>query len=324
MDPRALGLRRVALCLLASAGLAAAGCADDDADDVRVSRGPDPHSKRERLESRPPPYRPGRAEGYPNGKRIAAAFAQRALTYPRGSSATDVAREAGPSATGVPALAAVLAPAVEPDSESMAEVVYPQLSGVTPTTLGAMVIVRQTLEPDEGEPRSVERVVDVRLTLVGDRWMLDRIGNVGGSEVPRPDALSPAAEQVLDDPGIELSDSARWDIYRGGVDDGLLEALADAGRTHEFSVGVFSSGHPPNVWATPRRSAHSVGYAADIYEVDGRLVIDQRVVGSPAYRLAAALAVDATQVGSPWLFGPGTFTDDVHQDHLHIQQSPTP
>ena len=272
----------------------------------------------------PRPYRPRPGEGYPKGKRIAAAAALRATTDPRGSSAAEVARSIGRSSVGERALAAAIAPAVDSNSASTAEIVYPQLSGVTPSSLGVMVIVRQTLESDDGDPRSVERVLDVRLRLAGRHWTLDRIGDVGGREVARPDALSPAAERVLEDAGIDLSDSARWDIYRGGVDEALLRALADAGRTHDFAVGILASGHPANVWATPRRSAHSVGYAADIYEVDGRLVIDQRVVGSPAYRLAAALAAGATQLGSPWLFGPGTFTDDVHQDHIHLQRSEAP
>lgn len=328
MDARALDAPALvalrALCLVVAGALAAAGCGGDD-DAARPTTGAAPGSESTPASHRrPAPYRPRPGEAYPQGKRIAAAAALRATTYPPGSTPEDVARSIGRSTVGDRALAAAIAPAVDPDSASTAEVVYPQLSGVTPTSLGAMVIVRQMLESDEGESRSVERVVDVRLTLAGGRWLLDRIGDVGGRAVERPETLSPAAERVLDDPGTELTDSARWDIYRGGVDEGLLVALADAGRRHDFAVGILDSGHPPNVWATPRRSAHSVGYAADIYEVDDRLVIDQRAVGSPAYKLAASLAADATQLGSPWVFGAGTFTDAVHQDHLHLQRSPAP
>ena len=323
MDARALGPLSRALCLFAAAGLVAAGCGGDDAAGTR-DVGNEERPPQGVPERPPPRYQPEAAESYPNGKRVAAAVAQRALTYPRGSAPTDVARGLVRPGIELPALEAALAPAVDADSESTAEVVYPQLSGVTPTTLGSMVIVRQTLVPDEGAPESIERVVDVRLRLDGGRWQLDALGGVGGTQVARPDALSPAAERILDDPGIKLSASAGWDIYRGAVDETLLAALADAGREYDFSVGVLASGHPPNVWATPRRSAHSVGFAADIYKVDGRLVIDQQEVGSPAYEFAKALANDATQLGSPWLFGPGTFTDAVHEDHLHFQRSPTP
>ena len=318
MDARALGL-----CLALAVCLAPAGCASGGDDDPSP-RGGGAAGSEAAPRPRQAPYRPRPGEGYPNGKRIAAAAALRATTYPRGSSAADVARAVGRSSVGERALAAAIAPAVDPESESVAEIVYPQLSGVTPTSLGAMVIVRQTLEPAEGDTRTIERVVDVRLRLDGGRWRLDRIGDAGGSEAAKPETLPRAARRVLADPGVELSDSARWDIYRGGVDERLLDALADAGRAHDFSVGILDSGHPPNVWATRRRSAHSVGYAADIYKVDGRLVIDQRAVGSPAHKLASALASRATQLGSPWLFGPGSFTDAVHQDHLHFQRSAAP
>ena len=87
---------------------------------------------------------------------------------------------------------------------------------------------------------------------------------------------------------------------------------------------VIQSGHPVNVWATTRRSAHADGRAADIYAVDDELVSAQREVGSPAYELTGRLiAAGAAQVGSPWDFavGVGSFTDPVHQDHIHLQQS---
>jgi hypothetical protein len=34
----------------------------------------------------------------------------------------------------------------------------------------------------------------------------------------------------------------------------------------------------------------------------------------------------AAQVGSPWILGAGgsqSFTDEVHEDHIHLQQTPT-
>lgn len=310
-----------AFVTLALAG-GALGCGGDD-DLGPVLGGEDASQEPTRQKPRPRPYRPIAAEEYPNGKRIAATVAQRATTYERGTTPATVAARLGPAGVDRRALAAAIAPLVEPDARSTGEIVYPQLAGVTPTSFGAMVAVRQTIER-EGSRESVVRVLDVRLRLADGRWVLERIGGVGGDEVPRPEDLPPAARRLLADPGVELSDSARWDIYRGGVDEGLLSALADAGREHDFAVGVLDSGHPEEVWATARRSAHSVGYAADIYEVDGRLVIDQREPGSAAHRLAGLLAEGAVQIGSPWVFGAGSFTDAVHQDHLHVQRSPTP
>lgn len=312
----------VAFVTFALAG-GALGCGGGDGDLGAVLSGEDASQEPARQKPRPQPYRPIAAEEYPNGKRIAATVAQRVTTYEPGATPAAVAARLGPAGVDRRALAAAIAPLVEPDARSTGEVVYPQLSGVTPTSLGAMVTVRQTIE-SEASQESVVRVLDVRLVLVNGRWVLEQIGSVGGVEAPRPDDLSPAAERLLADPGVELSDSARWDIYRGGIDDGLLDALAEAAREHDFAVGVLDSGHPEEVWATTRRSAHSVGYAADIYEVDGQLVIGQREPGSAAYRLAALLAQTAVQIGSPWLFGPGSFSDAVHQDHLHFQRSPAP
>ena len=100
--------------------------------------------------------------------------------------------------------------------------------------------------------------------------------------------------------------------------------LADAAQRRRFAVAVFRGGHPENVWATDRPSAHSAGLAADIYAVDGRPVIAQREPGTPAYELAAELSAGgAYQLGSPWVFGAGgaqSFADAVHQDHIHVQQ----
>ena len=274
----------------------------------------------------PEPYRPDPAEEYPNGKRLAARLAGKALTYEPGASARDVARSLPAARVDTATLAEALEPAVDPDRRSVGEVVYPQRSGVTATTLGTMVITRQVLEDPDGERETLTRVLDIRLSLSGGSWELDRIASVGGSPVAAPSSLTGAAERVLEDPSITLSDSARWDIYRGSVDPSLLDALARAAKRHELSVGILRSGHPTNVWATSRPSAHSQGFAADIYAVDGRLVVGQHRTGSPAYEVAAKfVAGGAYQLGSPWAFGTGgvsSFTDEVHADHLHLQQSP--
>lgn len=276
----------------------------------------------------PERYETEAAEGFPNGKRLAARVAATALTYPPGSSARDVARRLGSAAVTRRELAGAIEPAVDPAMASTGEVIYPQLSGITPTSLGAMVVVRQRLRRADGSARAVTRVVDVRLRRDGGPWRLDRIGSVGGRSAPRPAGLSSAARRVLDSPRITLPDTARWDIYRGGIDEGLLDTLDDLATRRRISVSVLRSGHPREVWATSRPSAHSRGYAADIYAVGGRLVVTQRDPGSPAYALTSSLvSAGAAQVGSPWVLPPGgsrSFSDDVHQDHVHVQWTATP
>lgn len=270
------------------------------------------------------PYEPPSEERYVNGKRLAGRVAQRLTTFEAGATAEEIAAGAAPG-TRAEELERVVAPLVDPAVRSSGEVVYVQLSGVTATTLGAMVLVRQHLEEATGTRRLVVRVMDIRLRRTNGPWSLDQVVSVGGTPVARPANLSPAAIRVLDHPNIELADTARWDIYRGGIDDGLLRALADAADRWRLAVSVLRTGHPLNVWATKRRSAHTAGRAADIYAVDGALVLRQRVRGGEARRLAAAfLVAGAAQVGSPWNLPPGgrrSFSDVVHQDHIHLQQT---
>jgi hypothetical protein len=285
----------------------------------------EPRTPRSVVWPAPDRYEPEAVEGYPNGKRLAARIAAIALTYPRGASARDVARRLGSSRAPRHELVAAIAPAVDPAMASSANVVYPQLAGVTPTSLGAMVVVRQRLRGADGRSRSMTRVVDVRLRRDGGPWRLDRIGSVGGRAVRRPADLSKAARRVIDNARITLSDSARWDVYRGDIDEGLLEALTAIAGRQRISVSVLRSGHPREVWETSRPSAHSAGYAADIYAVSGQLVVRQQEPGSPAHALASSLVADgAWQVGSPWVIPPGgarSFSDDVHRDHIHVQWS---
>jgi hypothetical protein len=322
--------------LLVGAGLmaavASAGCAEDQSGSGPAGPKPSVRSEPEPrpVRDRPPsvaPYEPGSDEEYANGKRLAGRVAQRALTYALGATPRQVASSLPRTRMRPGRLARVLAPAVDPAMRSVGKVVYPQLSGVTATSLGAMVVVRQTLPPETREAERVTRVLDVRLRLASGRWSLDRIAAIGGSPAQRPSSVSPAARRVLDNPNIKLPDSARWDIHRGLVDDALLTALASVAAEYELSISVFRAGHPHNVWATARPSAHSRGFAADIYAVGGRLVITQRLPDSSAYKAASLLfANGASQLGSPWVFGPGgprSFTDAVHQDHIHVQQSPS-
>ena len=320
-------MRRLLVCAAcASAAVVACGgdeASRDQADTATADRRASPAvpASRPRVE----PFVPDKAEVYAEGKRVAGRLAQAALTYRRGATAREVAASLPDAAVSRRDLARILAPVVDRKMRSAGEVVYPQLSGVTPTSFGAMVVMRQTLEDSDGGRTSVTRVLDVRLRRARGPWALDTIASVGGRAVARPPSLPPEAERVLDHSNIELPDSARWDIHRGLVDRALLSALARVADRRKLSIAVISSGHPPNVWATGRPSAHSRGFAADIYAVDERLVIRQRRPGSAAHAAAQAFfAGGAQQLGSPWSFDGGarSFSDAVHQDHLHVQQSP--
>lgn len=319
-------MRAVLLVLATCASVALVACGGDEAAQQGTSTAAGQRSPATVPVSRPQvePFVPDSAEVYANGKRLAGQIAQDALTYRRGATAREVAESLPDAAVSTRRLARILAPVVDPEMRSTGQVVYPQLSGVTETSLGVMVVVRQTLESADGARSSFTRVLDVRLRRSGGPWEFDSIASVGGRPMSRPASLPDEAERVLDHPNIELSDSARWDIYRGNVDPSLLTALANVADEHELAVAVIKSGHPPNVWATDRASAHSRGFAADIYAVDGELVIRQRQVGTGAHAAARMFFEGgARQLGSPWSFGGGrrSFTDPVHQDHIHVQQA---
>lgn len=260
---------------------------------------------------------------YRNAKQVAGRVVQHLTTYPTGSAPRDVAATVVSEFGGdMDTLAAAAAGLVNPTAASSGRVVYPQLGGVTPNAASVMVLVRQETIDAEGRSATVTRTLDVRLRLEGDRWAFDHLASDGGPAESRPGDLSPAAVAVLDHPGIDLPDSARWDIYRGDIDDGLLALMADLAERHHIGVLVLSTGHPWEVFASGRQSNHTKGRAVDIYAVDGEPVIAQRAEDTPAYELSRSLFDQGVpELGSPWAFdgfGGRSFTDVVHQDHVHV------
>lgn len=69
-------------------------------------------------------------------------------------------------------------------------------------------------------------------------------------------------------------------------------------------------------------SNHTEGRGADIWAIDGQPVVSLRDPTGPIPGLVQGLVnVGATEVGSPFdIDGPGgaSFTNEVHQDHLHV------
>lgn len=269
------------------------------------------------------PFEPDPADVYPNAKRLAGRVAQRLTTYPPGSTPQGVAEAlVGESGGDVEALAAAAEDLVHPAAASSGAVVYAQLGGVTPRAASVMVVTRQETIDGDGDAASVTRTLDIRLRLEGDSWTFDHVASDGGPPEPRPDDLSPAAAAVVDHPGVDLPDSAKWDTYRGEIDERLLELMLAIADRQRIGVVVLSTGHPWEVFGTQRQSDHTRGGAVDVYAVDGELVVAQRADGTPAHELSRWLFDSGVPgLGSPWAFdgfGGRSFTDVVHQDHLHV------
>jgi len=260
-------------------------------------------------------------EVLPDAKTLAARIAEELTTYPLGRTAETAAR----ALQGAEIPIGILSALVHPDAVSMGRVVYPQLVGADGESAAITVLVEQTLRRSSGAEEIRRPVLDIRLRLDDGEWRLEAIPSVGQGPASPPigaPPLSPAARSVLDDPRIHLPSTGRHDIRRGEVTEELLELMLRIAERHEIHVLTLSGGRPTRVFGTDRPSRHAVGRAVDIYKVDGVPVILQSEVGTPAHLLVTWLfELGVPELGSPWAldgFGGRSFTDLVHQDHIHV------
>jgi hypothetical protein len=100
--------------------------------------------------------------------------------------------------------------------------------------------------------------------------------------------------------------------------------MAELADQTPYEVVVLATGHPHNVFETNRVSQHTVGQAVDVYRIGDHQVIDDRGPDGATKGIVEWLYdhPDVAQVGSPWdLDGAGSgrsFTNVVHQDHIHL------
>ena len=281
-----------------------------------------------------PPF-PDQFEPLPNevqadAKRLGTLVAYKITNYEPDSSVNELAA----GVTDDPARAEVLASAAatvhHPGMWSRGTIEYPQLGGHRDDRISIMVVVHQELggEGTVDAERAETRTMDVRLVRgASGAWEFEELASAGGQPVARPADLSPLAASVVDDPRIDLPDTAIWDIYSGNTDPELLEAMLDIAERAPYSVIVVKTGHPHNVFGTDRVSNHTVGRAVDIHEVGSELVIDSHDKTSFIYALSEWLVSrhDIREFGSPWRFEDAVahnFTDEVHHDHIHVGVHP--
>lgn len=253
-------------------------------------------------------------------KQLASSIALALTTHEAGEGADAIAARLPPEAQ--PYAAALH----RPGTWSAGRIIYPQLGGLQPDSASVMVVVEQMWEETDGV-HAEWRTLDVRLIRTGGVWQFDTLASNGGDPAAPPAALPPEAVAVLGDPRIELPDSARWDIYRGAVSPKLLALMTRMAEWGDFGVITFSTGHPWEVFGTTRQSDHSRGLAVDIYRLGERLVIDGREPGSAVHQFVEWLyqQPEVRQIGSPWALdgrGGRSFSDALHQDHLHIAVYP--
>ncbi len=278
----------------------------------------------------PPPY-PDPFEPLPNevqadAKRLGAAVAHQITNYGSDSSALELAAGVTADPARAEALAQEGTTVHHPGMWSRGTTEYAQLGGHRDDRISVMVVIRQELgrEGSADVERVETRTMDVRLAR-GDSgaWEFEELASAGGQPVARPANLSPLAASVVDDPRIDLPDTAIWDIYSGQTDPALHQVMLDIAERTPYSVIVLKTGHPYFVFGTDRVSNHTVGRAVDIHEMNSELVIDSHDTTSSIYALSEWLVsrLDIKEFGSPWLFEDAVahnFTDEVHHDHLHV------
>lgn len=271
----------------------------------------------------PAVWEPSAREVMPRAKALAASIAHRLVNHGPGDTLAD--RVAGltddPDLQGeVEALAEPLA---HPGAWSRGQVLYPQLGGARDDKASVMVVVEQQY-PTDGEIHTVTRTLDVRLEQQdGGGWRFTGLASIGGEPTPPAADQSPAERAVLSDDRIVLPDSARWDLEDGEASPVLVNLMSRMADRTPYDVVSLSSGHPFHVFGTDRQSKHTMGRAVDVYLLDGDRIVDLREEGSTAHELVEWLyeQPEVSEVGSPWAlddFGGRSFTDVVHQDHIHV------
>lgn len=226
----------------------------------------------------------------------------------------------GTSRKSLPRALRPLAEHVEGAEQAVVEVIYPQYGGLSANRSKASVMVVLDLTSIAEGSATTSRTsmtLDVRLRKQ-DSWQVTEvlIPKARQEVTPTPDGV----QQLMRNPRVELPREARLDLMSGQIDPKLVKVMTELAKNWRLGVHVLRSGHPKNVFDTDRLSNHSRGKAVDIWALDRIPVIQQ---DRAPWREAMEAAVDhgADEVGGPRELGGPTspyFTDQVHQDHLHV------
>ncbi|MBB3036664.1 hypothetical protein [Hoyosella altamirensis] len=265
---------------------------------------------------------PGPREIAPEIKRTAAAFLETAGTWLAGTGAVGSLNAAGARES-----AAQTATVLDtPDAiASTLRMVYPQYGGLAGHRAAVIALFDQDTELVTGDRSTRQIALDLRLSRSAEgAWGVDRINPL--TSLSPPVALSYTAQSVLAEPRITLSGPAALDVSTGRISDALLHVLLGLAREYTLAVQVMHTGHIQTVFPTERTSNHAVGRAVDIREINGINVVSREMPSDVvADFMQRAAWLGATEVGGPFdLNGdrPGFFSDDVHQDHIHVGITP--
>ena len=198
-------------------------------------------------------------------------------------------------------------------------IVDAQYGGILSTSASVLVVVDQWIRATDGSVRATGTTVDGRLGRRSTGWAVTAVlpAKPGGPS----HALSSLARSVLANPRLHLPYAARADVASGTISVGVLSALQTLSRSRVLDVSVVKSGHPLLVFGTSRPSDHPRGHAVDVWAVDGRPLVNPANHGLASALMRAGVSAGAYQAGGPIdLDGGGHsyFSDNTHQDHVHL------
>ena len=212
-----------------------------------------------------------------------------------------------------------LAPLLGDGVAAVTKVVVAQYGGILLDSASVLGVVDQWVLRGDGSIRAGGTTLDIRLIADEPEWT---VTNVRRARPGRPvRALSQVARRLLDDDHVLLPHAAESDVRAGAINDSVLEALAMLAVDRRIDVSILRSGHPIRVFGTDRIAITPRGWPSISWALDGRPIIDSRRTAAVADFMMAATEVGAYQVGGPIdPDGGGTvyFSDDTHQDHIHL------
>lgn len=268
------------------------------------------------------PWVPGPGEVEPDVKLRAVQLVEAIGSWPAGGQGPAAARGRVAALGLDPGLVDQGAELLVRGEEAVLRVVVAQYGGLLAGSADVMIACEQWSRDAGGEVTPGGTTVEVRLSRLDPRW------TVTGLQTAQPGTpvaqLPRAAHLVLAEPRIVLPSAARTDVLAGTVHEGVLELMLTLSRRHAFAVTVLRSGHPPNVFGTDRPSDHAGGRAFDVWQIDGRAVVDPATPHDLVDGfMRAAAAAGSYNVGGPRQLGGGTtsrqfFSDLAHRDHVHV------
>ena len=227
------------------------------------------------------------------------------------------ARKRATAAGFDPTLADALTALLGSGTHAVAQVRDAQYGGILDSTASVLVVVDQWRALADGSLTAGGTTVDVRLVANSPHWKVVEVHPAQPG--PAAASLSAEARAVLASARLHLPHAAHADVAAGRIHDSVLTFALELAQRHIVDVSVMRSGHPLLVFGTDRPSDHPRGRAVDVWALDGKPLVVPSNHDLAVDAMEFATAQGAYNVGGPVLLdGAGYFSDDTHQDHIHV------